>query len=123
VLGGIAVAINQIVLNLGNQTIQPENPNKDYALDPSCITAIDPRLTLNPMTSDPTTRNTFADFKSGVVRSLVIATDLQAAAGGRISLTVPRVKYTNVNEGDRSGYAIDDIAAQVGTSGAFLAIS
>lgn len=119
-LGGVPVPVNQCVVTFGNQKIQPENPNQDEALDATCITKVDPRGTFNPMTSSPTVRNTFGDFVSGVVRSLVCATDVTAAAGLRISMTVPRVKFMNVPEGDRSGYAIDDIAFQVGNKGAFL---
>lgn len=87
---------------------QPDDPSATFGYDVAGITERSITGTINPVLTLLSTRDNFADFLGGEERSLVLRWG--STAGSRVSLFMPRLRYSGATPGDVDGYAVDEVA-------------
>jgi hypothetical protein len=122
-LGGVEIAVDTATVAVGAQRYQADNPNEVEAIEATCIVRMRPTVEMVPLVADLATRNAFADFRTNTTRDFVAATDLNAAAGARLSFVAPIIQFTNAAEQDRAGFIGESLSAVIdGTKRCVLTI-
>ena len=109
-IGGAVVAFNRVSLDMGLQIEQPDDPAATYGYGIAATTRRRITGSINPQLALLSTRNNMSDFLAGTGKSLVLRWG--SAAGNRVSIYLPEIRYTGVTPSDVSGFASEDLAFQ-----------
>ncbi len=106
-LGGAAVKFADLSLDLGNGVEAFDNPATSYGYDYSEVIRRQVGGRLTPNLTLVSSRNAFADFLASTERSFWLRWG--SAAGKRVSIFCPALRYTGHEPGDVRGYAVEAI--------------
>lgn len=105
-LDSVAVKINALTFDMGNQVQQAPDPADTYGVDVGGITRRQITGRINPPLDLLSVRNVFADFIAGTPRSLWVR---YGAAGNGVSVYFPNIVYTGREDEDVNGFLHEGI--------------
>lgn len=106
-LGGAAVAFSEFSFDMGGQVAQFDDPSATYGYDIGEIIARQPSGRIVPNTTLLSSRDAFSDWLASTSRDLWL--DWGPAAGKRISMYFPALRYTGNEPTDVRGFAAEGI--------------
>lgn len=106
-LGGAAVKFNEYSLDLAATVAQFDDPSQAYGYDYACVVSRAPTGRLVPNLTLTSSRDAYADFLASTSRSFWL--NWGTAAGNRVSLFHPALRYTGNEEADVRGFAAQGI--------------
>lgn len=111
-LNGIVTKFNDFSLDLGNQLTMYDDPGQAFGYDTGEVTKRVMAGRIVPPLAHIASRDNFSDFLSSTSRSLILAWG--TAAGKKISLTFPVLRYTGNEPGDVNNYQVEGIPFRAG---------
>ena len=106
-LGGSAVCFRNFTLDLGNEMVMGDCPGAEYGYDPARVTNRKPTGRINPQVVLASSVAAFDDLKNGTVQKLWL--NWGETPGNRVSLLLPQIVKTNVEDDDLDGLSADGI--------------
>lgn len=106
-LGGAAVNFSEFSLDMGNDVQMEDAVGAAYGYDSGQVVARSVSGRIAPSMRLTSVRDAFADWLGGVERDFWLRWG--TTAGRRVSLLVPRVRYTGYEETDVRGFAAEGL--------------
>lgn len=116
----LATSLRSFSMDVGNQIVNPDNPNLLEGFDVAQVTARKITGSMDPHETLVATRDIMSDFRAGTRR--IIHARFGSTAGNRIGITIPEALFTNQSPSDHDGIAAVSVPFEaIGQdSGAFL---
>lgn len=106
-LDSTRVCFRNFTLDLGNQITQGDCPGAEFGYDPARVTSRKITGRINPQLLVLSDRNAFADLVAGGVKPLWL--NWGEVDGNRVSLLIPRLAYTGIEDEDLDGISADGL--------------
>lgn len=104
----ILCQVRSLSFDIGNSTPYPDNPEGIEGYDPAQITLRNASFSMDPLETLLATRDIKADMRANQPR-ILHARAYNGAAGGGFAVTAPAAQATAQGDGDRDGFAIEQI--------------
>lgn len=100
-VGGYAAVISKLDLDMQNKIVISDDMNAATGYGACSILGRSPQGSFDPEHTLVATKNWFSEWKNGT--QLAMSAQVGSVAGNRVDISMPKVVYRDLSEGDRNG--------------------